>query len=202
MYGAPFPVTRPTGLQRRRVHPGTTWWRIEQTDPPAWSWEGFDEPRHRFDSAAGAFRTRYAAATFAGAARERYLDTGLYVPDDHADHIAVELTGTRSLLVLDLRTERNLHALDVDDRISTGHEPKVWSACHELADAVRRWWPDLDGIVYRSRVAPASSHNLAFFSTDGLSATSRPLRACGEELDDLVLLHHFTLGAWLDHAPS
>jgi hypothetical protein len=193
MYGDPFPAARPAGLRRRRVHPGTTWWRIEQHAPDAWKWDGFAVPRHRFDAATGAFRTRHAAATFAGAARERYFDTGLYLPTDHADHVATELTCTRALLVLDLRTERNLHALDVDDRINTGHEPAVWTACHRLADAVRQWWPDLDGIVYRSRTAPATSQNLAFFSADGLSATSRPLRACRDELDDLILLHHFTV---------
>ena len=193
MYGAAFTAARPAGLRRRSVPAGTLWWRIEQTDPAAWTWGAFPDPRYRFDSAAGGFRTRYAGGTFPGAARERYLDTGLLIPADHADHLAIELTTTRPFLVLDLRTERNLQALEVDDRISTGHEPAVWDACHRLADAVKGWWPDLDGIVYRSRTAPATSYNVAIFSTDGLASTTRALTDCADEIDDLVLHHHFTV---------
>ena len=64
---------------------------------------------------------------------------------------------------------------------------------HRLTDAARGWWPELDGIVYRSRTAPAASHNLAIFSADGLAATARPLNACGDELGKLVLAHHSTV---------
>lgn len=150
-------------------------------------------PRFRFDSGAGAFRTRFAAQSIHGAVRERYLDTGLLVPADHGDHLLIRLRTTRAFRVLDLRTEANLRALDADDRISTSHEPKVWEACHGLADAVRRWWPDLDGIVYRSRTTPESSANVAFFASDGFAVQARPLRSCSAELDDLVLHHQVTV---------
>jgi hypothetical protein len=168
-------------------------WRIDASAPTAWTWAGFSEPRHRFDSAVGAFRTRYAAQSIPGAARERYLDTGLLIPADHADHWLIRLTTTRPFRVLDLRTEANLGALGVDDRISTGHEPAVWDACHRLADAVRSWWPDLDGIAYRSRTTPATSINVAFFSTDGFSVDAWELATCQDELDDLVQHHHVTV---------
>ena len=193
MYDAPYPADRPLGLRRRSFPVGTELWRIEGTDPAAWTWAGYPEPRHRFDPATGAFRTRYAGQSFHGAARERYLDTGLFVPADHVDHWVVRLTTTRRFLVLDLRTEANLHVLDADDRISTSHEASVWDACHRLADTARAWWPDLDGIVYRSRTTPATSTNVAFFSADGLEVDARPLRTCQHELDDLVLHHHFTV---------
>ncbi len=137
------------------------------------------------------FRTRYAGQSIHGAARERYLETGLFIPVDHDEHLLVRLITTRLFRVLDLRTESNLNALEVDDR--TSHEPDVWQACHRLADAVRSWWPDLDGIVYRSRTTPATSTNVAFWSTDGLDVDAQELRSCAAELDDLVLHHHFTV---------
>lgn len=95
--------------------------------------------------------------------------------------------------MLDLRTEANLDALDVDDGISTSRAPDVWTACHALTDAIRRWWDDLDGLVYRSRTTPATSTNVAFFLLDGLQTTSMRLRDCHGELDDLVLRHGFTI---------
>lgn len=193
MYG-PFPALRPAGLRRRSLPAGSELWRIDAAAPPAWTWAGFPDPRFRFDPASGAFRVRYAGLTVHGAARERYIDSGRYIPPDHRDHRLVQLTTARPFRVLDLRTEANLDALDVDDQISTSHRPLVWDACHRLADAVRGWWTDLDGIAYRPRTTPASSMNVAFFSLNGLNASSRPLHRCTAELDDLVLHHEFTIG--------
>jgi hypothetical protein len=136
----------------------------------------------------------------AGAARERYAATGRYIPADHSAHHLVRLEATRPLLVVDLKTESNLDALGVDDRISTSRDPETAAACHHLADALRSWWPNgeagrgLDGIFYRSRTTPETSSNLAFFALAGFRATSRRLSQCGSELDDLVLRHDFTVG--------
>lgn len=193
MYDAPYPLARPPGLRRRSLPAGTELLRIDRTDPAVWDWSGFSTPRYRFDSATGAFRTRYAGSSIHGAARERYLDTGRFIPADHSDHLMIRLTTQRRLRVVDLRTEANLDAIGAEDRINTGHEGFVWDACHRLADAVRHWWPDLDGIVYRSRTTPASSYNLAFFSTDAFTVDSQVLGVCHHELDDLVLHHHFTV---------
>jgi len=193
VYAAPYPVDRPAGLRRRSLPAGTELWRIDGTDPAAWAWDGFAAPRYRFDSATGAFRTRYVGQSIHGAARERYLDSGLLIPVDHDEHLLVRLTTTRLFRVLDLRTEANLDALDVDDHISTSHEHAVWQGCQRLADAARAWWPDLDGIVYRSRTTPATSANVAIWSTDGLDVEAQQLRSCTAELDDLVLHHHFTV---------
>jgi hypothetical protein len=132
--------------------------------------------------------------TPSGAARERYLATGRYIPPDHASHQLVRLELTRSARVLDLRTEANLDALGVDDRISTSREVDVLRACHRLPAAARMWWPDLNGLLYRSRTTPETSANLAFFSLVGMGATGHPLRSCVAELDELVLLHGFTVG--------
>src|SRR3954466_9416747 len=93
-------------------------WRVDATPPAHWDWTGFPEPRYRFDSASGAFRTRYAGATLFGAFRERYRSTGLVIPADHRTHHLVHLVSTRKLPVLDLRTEKNLDVLQVDDQIS------------------------------------------------------------------------------------
>jgi len=193
MYG-PFPASRPSRLRRRGMPAGTELWRIDATVPSQWEWGGFPTPRHRFDPASGRFRVRYANTTMRGAARERYLDSGRFIPADHGLHRLVRLTTRRAFRVLDVRGEATLDALGVDDRISTSHDREVWEACHRLVDAATTWWTDLDGLVYRPRTAPTSSVNVAFFSLDGLRVTSRPLRRCVAELDELVLHHQFTVG--------
>jgi hypothetical protein len=192
-YGT-FGERRPVGLRRRTIAEGTQWWRIESEEAAIWNWAGFPGPRNRFDPASGDFRTRYAAATFHGAARERYTPTGRYIPADHAGQYVVQLSTERPLKVLDLRTEVNLDALGVDDRISTSREDSVTEACHRLADCCRTWWVELDGLVYRSRTTPETSANLAFFDRQPFHVVSRRLDSCAEELDDLVLRHDFTVG--------
>lgn len=196
-YRTPLPGTRPVGLRRRRIPAGTELWRLDATEPQHWSWSGFPEPRYRFDPASGGFRTRYAADNLIGAFRERYRATGFMLPADHANHLLVRLVAARHLRVLDLRTEVNLDALVVDDQISTGQHPEVWSTCQRLAVAVRRWWREgdaIDAIVYRSRTTPETSVNFAFFDTEPFTVESWPLARRPELLTELVLHHGFTAG--------
>ncbi len=197
-YLAPFPDERPVGLSRRSVTAGTQLWRIDATEPADWDWRGFSEPRYRFDPESGTFRTRYAGITLAGAFRERYRSGGLVIPGDHQSHHLVRLVATRNLRVLDLRTEKNLDILRLDDQASTGQHPDVWAACHRLADAVKRWWNDIDAVVYRSRTTPSSSLNVAFFALDAFDVTSRTLSEEPDVLSDLVLDHDFTVNWDLD----
>ena len=171
---------------------------MDATSPAAWDWTGFPEPRYRFDPLSGAFRTRYAGATLVGAFRERYRSTGLVVPADHRMHHLVRLVASRNLRVLDLRTEKNLDVLRVDDQISTGHHPDVWATCHRLVDAARRWWADIDAIVYRSRTTPESSLNYAFFGEDGFTVECWPLDERTDVLTDLVLHQGFTVNGDID----
>lgn len=205
-YLASPPDTRPAGLRRRRVNAGTELWRVDATEPERWTWDGFPEPRYRFDPTSGAFRTRYASGTLAGAFRERYRPTGLMIPADHATHHLVRLVAARHLRVLDLRTERNLDALGVDDQISTGQHPAVWATCQRLADAVRSWWPGpadpdtLDALVYRPRTTPETSVNFAFFATVAFTVESSPLAERPDVLADLVLHHGFTVSFDADGA--
>lgn len=193
-YLAPPPGTRPAGLRRRRITAGAQLWRIDATPPGGWTWDGFSQPRYRFDPASGVFRTRYAASTPAGASRERYRATGLLIPADHSGHHLVRLVAARHLRVLDLRTELNLDALGVDDQISTGQHAAVWVTCQRLAGAARQWWSDLDAIVYRSRTTPETSINFAFFGTDAFTVESWPLARRPDVLADLVLHQGFTVG--------
>lgn len=193
-YRNPLPLDRPAGLARRQIAVGTEIWRIEATRPSDWTWDGFRQPRFRFDPESGAFRTRYAASTVAGASRERYRATGLVIPADHAGHHLVRLVAARGLRVLDLRTERNLDALDVDDQISTGQHAAVWQTCHRLADAVRRWWPELDAVVYRPRTTPEASINFALFGIDPFSTQSWTLTERTDVLTELVVYEGFTVG--------
>jgi hypothetical protein len=166
---------------------------VDASPPASWDWTGFPEPRYRFDPASGEFRTRYAGATLLGACRERYRSTGLVIPADHQHHHLVRLVTSRNLRVLDLRTEKNLDVLKVDDQISTGQHPDVWTTCHRLVEAVRRWWADIDAIVYRSRTTPESSVNYAFFGDDGFDKESWPLDGRSDLLADLVLREGFTI---------
>jgi hypothetical protein len=200
-YLAPLPEARPLGLGRRSLPVGTEVWRVDATHPAKWTWEGFAAPRYRFDPLSNSFRTRYAGSTLVGAFRERYRATGLVIPSDHADHHVVRLVCTRRLQVLDLRTERNLDALGVDDQISTGQHPAVWETCHRLADAARRWWTHLDSIAYRSRTTPETSANFAFFAADAFTVESWTLAGQTDVLTDLVLRHRFTVDWDIDGRP-
>ncbi|MCV7386306.1 RES family NAD+ phosphorylase [Mycolicibacter longobardus] len=196
-YRAPLPDAKPTGLRRRRIPAGTLLWRLDAQHPDQWDWDGFAEPRYRFDPQSGAFRTRYAATDLVGAFRERYRLTGLMIPTDHAGHHLVRLSAARHLRVLDLRTELNLDALGVDDQISTGQHDAVWATCQRLADAVPRWWPETDecpdAIVYRSRTTPETSVNYAFFAAGAFDVESWPLAQRPDVTADLVLRHGFTV---------
>ncbi len=119
------------------------------------------------------------------------------IPADHAAHYLVRLVAARHLRVLDLRTEKNLDVLGVDDQINTGQHPDVWDTCHRLADAVKRWWPApdaLDALVYRPRTTPETSVNYAFFALDAFCTESWPLAERTDVLTNLVLRHGFTTG--------
>lgn len=152
----------------------------------------FPHPRHRFDSAAGLWRVRYAARSDEGSARERYRDSGSLIPADHATHSLVTLTGR--VRVLDLRQGRTLDELRLDDRISTSRSDPWWDAAHCLTDSVRDWWGDhVHGIAYRCRTTPETSTNLAFFADAPLVGTSVPLAARTDLLDRLVLTRGFTV---------
>ena len=192
-YRVPLPRDRPPGIVSRAVRADTELWRVEAEDPSDWNWGGFADPRSRFDPRSGRFRTRYAATACEGAFRERYRDTGRTVPADHATHYLIRLVARRSLRVLDLRTQRNLDALQIDDQISTGQQRRVWNRCHQLADAARRWWPDLDAIVYRSRTTPQTSVNFAFFAHDAFTTESWVVADRTDILVDMVLRHGFTI---------
>ena len=189
-----FPPDRPVGLRRRQLPAGTELWRIDATDPANWDWTGFPAPRYRFDPMSGGFRVRYAGRTVTGAFREKYRDSGLFIPRDHSTHRLVRLIAARGLRVFDLRTERNIDALNVDDQISTGLQPDVWNACHRLTDAARGWWDDLDALIYRSRTTPATSTNIAFFANDAFDVENWRLIDRPDVLADLVLAHGFTIG--------
>jgi hypothetical protein len=193
-YLAAFPQDRPVGLRRRSVSAGSEIWRVDSTPPVDWDWVGIAEPRNRFDPESGAFRTRYANLAIVGAFRERYRSTGLVIPADHDTHHLVRLVAARNLRVLDLRTAKNLDALDLDDQISTGQHPDVWDTCHRLADAVKRWWTEIDSVVYRSRTTPQTSLNFAVFADDGFEVESWALRDRADVLTDLVLNQGFTVG--------
>ena len=168
-------------------------WRVEACAPHEWEWKGFAEPRYRFDPQSGAFRTRYAGGDLLGAFRERYRSTGLVLPADHAGHFLTEMTVRRPMRVLDLRTERNLDALDVDDQISTGQHDQVWATCQRLVDSARHWWPDLAAIVYRSRTTPQRSVNYAVFARYHFRMRAWTLAERADVLTELVLHHGFTV---------
>ena len=104
----------------------------------------------------------------------------------------MQLVATRDVRAFDLRAQRNLDVLNLDDQISTGLHPAVWDTCHRLADAARLWWDDLDAIVYRSRTTPETSVNVAFFAADAFRA-ELGLVDRRDLMADLVLRYGFTV---------
>ena len=189
-----WPGARPVGLRLTvRRHP---WYRLDAEPPSAWRWTAFPDPRYRFDSASGAFRIRYAGDAQRGAMRERFDDECRIVSRHSLRLNLVELTGV--VRVLDLRRDRNLDVLDLDDQINTSRAPAVWGACQLLADSVHGWYGSrCDGIVYRSRTTPQTSANFAFFSHAPLAA--RTLGRLGYQTSLLaacVLSDGFAVDGW------
>lgn len=147
------------------------WYRLDSQRPQHWVWTPFARPRYRFDSAAGRFRLRYAGVSERVAMRERFDAEGRIVSASDLDLTLVELSGR--LRVVDLRQDRTLDVLGLDDEINSSRAPGVWAACQQLADLVQAWYGGrCHGIVYRSRTTPQRSANLAFFEHAPLTATS------------------------------
>jgi hypothetical protein len=186
-----LPVTKPLGLRVRVV--AGVWWRIDAAAPADWTWEPFARPRHRFDSSAGRFRTRYAARTERAAFRERFADEGRRISTAHATDHLVELRGR--LRVIDLRAERTLDALRLDDEINVGRDPRVLAATQLLADRLLGWYGDaLHGLLYRSRTTPSSSPNLAFFAGAPLAVVDHgPLCRRTSTLARLIVNERFAV---------
>jgi hypothetical protein len=193
-YGARLPTDRPVGL-RLTVH-RRPWFRLDGQPPAHWEWAAFPSPRHRFDSPAGLHRVRYAGDGQRVAMRERFDGSGRVVSPADLSLRLVELTGV--LRVLDLRLERNLDALGLDDQVSTGRGPEVWATCQQLSDRVFAWYGErCQGIVYRSRTTPQRSANLAFFAHAPLQPVDRgALKDRSGLLASCVLSDGFTVEGW------
>jgi hypothetical protein len=172
------------------------WYRLDREPPSRWRWSAYPNPRNRFDPASATFRVRYAGDAQRVAMRERFDDEGRIVSTEHLRLHLVRLTG--DVRVLDLRHNRNLDALGLDDQINTSRAPAVWDACQRLVDHVHDWYGDrCDGIVYRSRTTPERSANLAFFSHAPLAA--RTLGRLGDQegvLAACVLSDGFAVEGW------
>ena len=189
-----WPDIRPPGLRLTVLrHP---WYRLDGEPPSGWRWSAFPDPRCRFDSASGAFRVRYAGDAQRVAMRERFDDEGRIVSTDELRLNLVELTG--AVRALELRQDRTLDALDLDEQINTSRAPVVWGACQRLADRVHIWYGNrCEGIVYRSRTTPQRSANLAFFAHAPL--TARTLGRLGDQtglLAACVLSDGFAVDGW------
>jgi hypothetical protein len=128
--------------------------------------------------------------------RERFDGTGRVVSVADLDLVLVELSGTAQ--VLDLRRDRILDALGLDDQISTSRAPDVWRAGQLLADRIDAWFgPRCHGLVYRSRTTPEASANLAFRASAPLAARSLG-RLAGHRglLASCVVSDGFTVQDW------
>lgn len=189
-----LPEVRPSGLRLlSRTH---AWYRLDAQPPRAWRWRAFPQPQHRFDPRSGRLRVRYAADSLRAALRERFDAEGRIVSQAHLDLRVVELSGR--IAVLDLRQERVLDALGLDDQISTSRAPDVWEACHQLTDRLDSWFGErLGGIAYRSRTTPQRSANLAFFQRASLAARDLgPLRRQEALLAACVTSDGFLVEGW------
>jgi hypothetical protein len=173
-----------------------SWFRVDAQVPSRWRWRPYPTPRSRFDSASGSLRVRYAGDDPRVALRECFDRDHRIVARARLEGHLVELTG--GIRVLDLRRDRILDALGLDDQISTSRAPDVWSACQRLTDLVHDWFGErCDGIVYRSRTTPERGANLAFFSHAPLTARDAgPLRDQEELLRTAILTDGFTIRGW------
>jgi hypothetical protein len=189
-----LPAGQPPGLRLATLR--RTWYRLDAQHPSRWTWRRYPTPRSRFDSAAGAVRVRYAGDDPRVAMRESFDRDERIVSSRRLEVRLVELTGT--VRVLDLRRDRTLDALGLDDQISTARAPAVWAACQRLTDLVQTWFGErCDGIVYRSRTTPERGANLAFFAHAPLTARDLgPLREQEELLRSCVLTDGFTIRGW------
>jgi hypothetical protein len=128
--------------------------------------------------------------------RERFDESGRIVSKPELELRLVELTG--AVRVLDLRRDRTLDALGLDDQINTSRAPGVWSAGQLLADRINGWFGErCEGIVYRSRTTPQRSAKLAFFEHAPLDA--RDLGRLGDRdglIAACVLSDGFTAQGW------
>lgn len=117
---------------------------------------------------------------------------------EDGDLWVVRLDGRPS--ALHLTHQRNLDAVGLDDRISTGRldlsrpdriDPLL-DACGALADALYDWWgADPPPIVYRSRTTPAHRKIAFAEGVPWISAPSGRLRDATTLLASLVLRHGF-----------
>ena len=119
-YSSRSTMTGPSAYAVDRFQPAARYGEWTRTRPPLGTGSAFPKSVTASIRRSGAFRTRYAGATLTGAFREQYRSTGLVIPADHRTHHLVRLVSARNLRVLDLRTEKNLDVLEVDDQISTG----------------------------------------------------------------------------------
>lgn len=128
--------------------------------------------------------------------RERFDDFDRRVLAVELGLTLVELTGP--LQVVDLRLDRTLDALGLDDQINTGRSSGVWNACHRLVDLVHDWFGErCHGIVYRSRTTPERSANLAFFGHAPLAVRAfGPLADQHDLLLECVTQDGFTIQGW------
>ncbi len=196
-----LPAQRPVGLRRPRAVE-VTLTRVDSGNPATWSWAGFPQPYHRFDPLSGSFRVRYAGWTPRTSLRERFPERR--IPHGDADLRLVTLRGR--VRMLDLTSEIVLDALGIDDRISTGRQPKIRTpgqpdpfldACGRITDLVDGWWDDVHAIRYRSRTTPTQT-NVAFCQHADLEPDAVPLADATDVLVRAVLGDGFSVpGAWL-----
>jgi hypothetical protein len=128
--------------------------------------------------------------------RERFDEQGRIVSAAELRLRLVALTGV--VRVLDLRLDRNLDALGIDDQVNTSRAPEVWRTCQRLTDLVLDWYGErCHGIVYRSRTTPQLSANIAFFGFAPLQPQDRgPLRRNDALLAACVHSDGFAIEGW------
>ena len=183
--------------------PGRIWWRIDSDPPNLWSWDGFDQPRHRFDPISVRFRVRYAANNPVAAARERF--PARRITASAADLQLLYLEGPPP--ALHLTHQANLDALGLDDRVNTGRLDQplpgsidpLLAISQQLADAVYDWWGGTPPpIVYRTRSVPAA-RSIAFTRSCAWDRVGgRKLQDAKALLVSLVTDHGFDIpNRWL-----
>ncbi|HEX9766025.1 MAG TPA: hypothetical protein VGA36_04620 [Nitriliruptorales bacterium] len=169
-----------------------TVWRLDATHPDDWDWTPYPDPLHRFDPDDGSYRVRYAGTTAITAARERFATRSIRARDLDLWLVEIRLGGR----LLPLTHQRNLDALGVDRRISTGRAhtldgvDPLMRQCWALATALGRWFDPPIGLRYDARSHASGGSTTVRLGSYEVDRTLR-LGDARMLLNRLVILHGF-----------
>jgi len=137
-----------------------------------------DPPQYRFDDPDREFSVTYGNTTDIGAFVEVYGDTQR-VEASQRHRWVTQLESQRPLLLLDMDDASTQKAFGLDARIGTARQ---YATTQQWSRTLHGWYPDADGIRYRSRHENSTLNVCLFLDRCAHVMTisnSEPLEALG-----------------------